>query len=115
MWKIVAAAAVALPMLGVGAKAEDTVKIGYIDPLSGGGASVGEVGLKTFQFMADELNAKGGILGKKVEIVPLDNKTNPQESLIQAQKAIDSGVRYLTQGNGSSVGGALVGLRDQVQ
>src|SRR6201995_4807536 len=107
MWKMMAVAAVTLPMLGVAAKAEDTVKIGYIDPLSGGGASVGEVGLKTFQFMADELNAKGGILGKKVEIVPLDNKTNPQESLIQAQKAIDSGVRYLTQGNGSSVGGAL--------
>src|SRR6201995_1176244 len=107
MWKIVAAAAIALPMLGAGAKAEDTVKIGYIDPLSGGGASIGEVGLKTFQFIAEELNAKGGILGKKVEIVPFDNKTNPQESLIQAQKAIDSGVRYLTQGNGSSVAGAL--------
>jgi hypothetical protein len=45
--------------------------------------------------------------GKKVEIVPLDNKTNPQESLIQAQKAIDAGVRYITQGNGSSVAGAL--------
>jgi branched-chain amino acid transport system substrate-binding protein len=89
------------------AQAEDTVKIGYIDPLSGGGASVGEVGFKTFQFLADELNAKGGILGKKVEIVPLDNKTNPQESLIQAQKAIDSGIRYITQGNGSSVAGAL--------
>jgi branched-chain amino acid transport system substrate-binding protein len=87
--------------------AQDTVKIGYIDPLSGGGASVGEVGLKTFQFLADELNAKGGILGKKVEIVPFDNKTNPQESLIQAQKAIDAGIRYLTQGLGSSVAGAL--------
>jgi branched-chain amino acid transport system substrate-binding protein len=87
--------------------AQDTVKIGYIDPLSGGGASIGEVGLKTFQFLADELNAKGGIQGKKVEIVPLDNKTNPQESLIQAQKAIDAGVRYVTQGNGSSVAGAL--------
>jgi branched-chain amino acid transport system substrate-binding protein len=71
--------------------AQDTVKIGYIDPLSGGGASVGEVGLKTFQFLADELNAKGGILGKKIQIVPFDNKTNPQESLVQAQKAIDAG------------------------
>ncbi len=71
-------------MLGGAAMAQETVKIGYIDPLSGGGASVGEGGLKTFQFLADELNAKGGILGKKVEIVPLDNKTNPQESLIQA-------------------------------
>ncbi|MBN9585484.1 MAG: branched-chain amino acid ABC transporter substrate-binding protein [Afipia sp. 62-7] len=106
MRKLLLAAAFAFPLCGT-AMAQDTVKIGYIDPLSGGGASVGEVGLKTYQFLADELNAKGGILGKKVEIVPLDNKTNPQESLIQAQKAIDSGVRYLTQGNGSSVGIAL--------
>jgi branched-chain amino acid transport system substrate-binding protein len=78
-----------------------------IDPLSGGGASIGEIGLKTFQFIAEELNAKGGLLGKKVEIVAFDNKTNPQESLIQAQKAIDAGIRILTQGNGSSVAGAL--------
>ena len=67
------------------------LKIGYIDPLSGGGASVGEKGLKTFQFLADELNAKGGDRGKQVEIVPFDDKVNPQESLIQAQKAIDAG------------------------
>src|SRR3984893_15093496 len=110
MRKIVSLTALALSVLGASAMpaaAEDTVKIGYIDPLSGGGASIGEVGLKTFQFLADELNAKGGIQGQKVEIVPLDNKTNPQESLIQAQKAIDAGVRFLTQGNGSSVGGAL--------
>jgi len=110
MRKIVSLTALALSVLGVSAMsaaAEDTVKIGYIDPLSGGGASVGEVGLKTFQFLADEVNAKGGIQGKKVEIVPLDNKTNPQESLIQAQKAIDAGIRYLTQGNGSAVAGAL--------
>jgi branched-chain amino acid transport system substrate-binding protein len=53
------------------------------------------------------LNAKGGILGHKVEIVALDNKTNPQESLVQAQKAVDAGIRYITQGNGSSVGAAL--------
>ncbi len=107
MRKLMTAAAFALLMSGGVAIAQETLKIGYIDPLSGGGASIGEVGLKTFQFLADEVNAKGGIQGKKVEIVPLDNKTNPQESLIQAQKAIDAGVRYITQGNGSSVAGAL--------
>ncbi|MGJ4896215.1 MULTISPECIES: branched-chain amino acid ABC transporter substrate-binding protein [unclassified Bradyrhizobium] len=107
MRKLTLAIALIVPMLGHAAQAEDTVKIGYIDPLSGGGASIGEGGLKTFQYLADELNAKGGILGHKVEIVPFDNKTNPQESLIQAQKAIDAGVRYITQGNGSSVGLAL--------
>src|ERR1700749_936301 len=107
MRRLMIAAALTLPMFGSAAMAQETVKIGYIDPLSGGGASVGEKGLKTFQFLADELNAKGGIQGKKVEIVGLDNKTNPQESLIQAQKAIDAGVRYITQGNASSVAGAL--------
>src|SRR5271155_465523 len=91
----------------VPALADDTAKIGYIDPLSGGGASIGEVGLKTFQYLADELNAEGGLNGKKIEIVPLDNKTNPQESLIQAQKAADQGIRIITQGNGSSVAAAL--------
>jgi len=107
MPKLLMAVLFALPMFGATALAQDTVKIGWIDPLSGGGASVGERGLKTFQFLADELNGKGGVLSKQVEIVPFDNKVNPQESLIQAQKAIDAGIRILTQGNGSSVAGAL--------
>jgi branched-chain amino acid transport system substrate-binding protein len=92
---------------GVTAQAEDTIKLGYIDPLSGGGASIGEGGLKTYQYLADEVNAEGGVNGKKLEIVGFDNKTNPQESLIQAQKAIDRGIRFLIQGNGSSVAAAL--------
>ena len=75
--------------------AEDTIKIAYIDPLSGGGASIGEVGLKTYRYLADQINAAGGLNGKKIEIVGLDNKTNPQESLIQVQKAADQGIRII--------------------
>jgi branched-chain amino acid transport system substrate-binding protein len=95
--------------LGSGAFAQstDTIKIAYIDPLSGPGATVGEVGLKHFQYLAEEANAKGGAAGKKFEIIGYDNKTNPQESLIQAQKAVDAGARIITQGNGSSVAAAL--------
>src|SRR5882672_1386467 len=89
------------------ASAQETVKIAYVDPLSGGGASIGEVGLKTLQFMADEINAKGGVLGKKLEIVGYDNKLNPQESLVQVQKAVDAGIRIITQGNGSGVAAAI--------
>src|ERR1700678_4829012 len=99
----VACVALAFSFIAVPALADDAIKIGYIDPLSGGGASIGEVGLKTYQYLADEINASGGLLGKKVEIVAFDNKTNPQESLIQAQKAADQGIRIITQGNGSSV------------
>jgi branched-chain amino acid transport system substrate-binding protein len=107
MYRALASSIIALSVATGGAFAADTIKIAYIDPLSGGGASVGEGGLKHFQWLADQINAAGGVIGKKIEILGLDNKTNPQESLVQAQKAIDQGSHFLTQGNGSSVAAAL--------
>jgi len=60
------AATLAMAALGVQAQ----VKIAYIDPLSGGGASVGEHGLKHLQFLVDGINAKGGVMGgQKLEAV----------------------------------------------
>jgi len=105
----IVAAAVAATAIGaaVPVAAEDTVKLAYIDPLSGGGASIGEVGLKTYNYLAEDTNAHGGILGKKLEIVPYDNKLNAQESLVQVQKAIDAGIRFITQGNGSAFAAAI--------
>ena len=84
------------------------VKIAYIDPLSGMMAATGEHGLREFQFAVDQLNARGGALGKKFEMVALDNKLSPQESIVQLNRAIDQGIRYIAQGNGSSVAAALI-------
>ena len=103
---LAALAASAVMALGAGAFAQETIKIAYIDPLSGPGATVGEVGYKTFQYLVEEANAKGGAIGRKFEVIGYDNKTNPQESLIQAQKAVDAGARIITQGNGSGVAAA---------
>lgn len=87
----------------------DVIKIGYIDPLSGGFGDVGDAGHKHFKYMADIINAEGGVLGgKKFEIVPFDNKISAKESLVQLKHAIDQGIRFITQGNGSSVAGALI-------
>jgi len=94
-------------LLGIGA-AHAQFKIAYIDPLSGAFANVGEQGLKHFQAMADEINAKGGINGQKVEVIGFDNKVSPQEALNQLKRVIDQDIRYITQGNGSSVAGALI-------
>jgi len=89
--------------------AEDTIKIAYIDPLTGGFADVGEAGHKHFQYMADLINAKGGVLGgKKIEIVAFDSKGNPKETLIQLKNVIDQGIHFITQGNSSAVAGALI-------
>ncbi len=96
-----ALAAAALP-------AAAQIRIAYIDPLSGLMAATGEHGLQELQFAAENVNARGGVLGQKLEIVPLDNKLSSQESLLQLKAAIDQGVRYVVQGNGSSVAGALI-------
>ena len=95
------------------AAAEDTIKLGYIDPLSGGAASVGQIGLNQLKFIADTANAKGGINGQKVEVIGYDNQVNAQTSLVQVQKAIDEGVRIIVQGNGSSVGLAIEDFVDK--
>ncbi|KAA2242287.1 branched-chain amino acid ABC transporter substrate-binding protein [Salinarimonas soli] len=109
MWtKIIAAAASVGVMTAFAAHAQ-TVKIAYIDPLSGPFANVGDQGLKHFEYMANKINEAGGIAGgKKVEIIGLDNKVDAKESLIQFQKAVDQGARFILQGNGSSVAAALV-------
>jgi branched-chain amino acid transport system substrate-binding protein len=107
VYMMAALSALALGVVAPSAAGADTIKIAYIDPLSGGGASVGEIGLKHFDYLADQVNAKGGVLGMKLEVIGYDNKTNPQESLIQVQKAIDAGARIITQGNGSSVAAAI--------
>src|ERR1700736_6795501 len=99
--------ATALVLVAAPAGAQSTIKIAYVDPLSGGMAATGESGLKTFQYLAEEINAKGGVLGMKVEIVGYDNKLNAQESLVQVQKAIDAGIRIITQGNGSAFAAAI--------
>jgi branched-chain amino acid transport system substrate-binding protein len=87
------------------AHAEDVIKIAVIDPLSGGGAVVDT--LNEFEYLADEINATGGLNGKKVEIIGLDNKGSPQESLVQAQKAADDGVHIITQGPSSLIAAAV--------
>jgi branched-chain amino acid transport system substrate-binding protein len=93
--------------LSAWAQKGETVKIAWIDPLSGLMAPVGSNQLKTLQYLAEE-NNKGNPAGVKFEIIGLDNKLSPAESLNQLKSAMDQGVRYITQGNGSSVAGALL-------
>jgi branched-chain amino acid transport system substrate-binding protein len=93
--------------LNVYAQKGETVKIAWIDPLSGLMAPVGSNQLKTLQYLAEETN-KGNPAGVKFEIIGMDNKLSPAESLNQLKSAMDQGVRYITQGNGSSVAGALL-------
>jgi branched-chain amino acid transport system substrate-binding protein len=85
----------------------ETVKIAWIDPLSGLMASVGQNQLRGFQFFADKFNANNPA-GVKFEVISIDNKLSPAESLNALKSAIDQGVRYIVQGLGSGAALALV-------
>ena len=88
--------------------ADATIKIGYIDPFSGAFASGGDASLKMFQFILDYINAKGGALGKKFELVTFDDKLQPAEALIALKSVTDQNLPFVMSCVGSNVGSALI-------
>ncbi|MCK6423353.1 MAG: ABC transporter substrate-binding protein, partial [Aquabacterium sp.] len=82
----------------------------WVDPLSGLMAPVGQNQIKSYQYMAEHFS-KNNPAGVKFEMVPIDNKLSPQESINAVKSLIDQGVRYIVQGNGS---GAALAIMDAV-
>jgi len=104
----VAKAAPAAAVTTAGALKGQTVRIAFMDPLSGFAASTGQNQLKSWQFVADRFSGPKNPAGVKFEIVGFDNKGSPQESLNTLKAAIDQGFRYVTQGNGSGAATAIL-------
>src|SRR5258708_19552717 len=86
-FRIVPTIALAAVLLG-GAAGAQTIKIGVNEPLTGAFAASGTYVVNGAKIAADEINAKGGILGKKIELVIEDNKSNPTEAAAVAEKLI---------------------------
>ena len=99
-----AAAKAAAP---AGPLAGQVVKMVRIDAQTGLLGPVGVSQLKGYQFFADKFSGAGNPAGVKFEVTGMDNKLSPTESLNALKAAIDQGVRYIIQGNGSSVALAL--------
>ena len=103
----IAIASLVMCVFSAQAQKGETVKIAYIDPLTGLLGPVGNNGLRGFQFFAEKFN-KTNPAGVKFEVVAFDNKLSPAESLNALKAATDQGIRYITQGNGSGVAGAII-------
>jgi branched-chain amino acid transport system substrate-binding protein len=89
MKKILLAAALAAAFTGGAIAQSGPVKFAFIGELSGAGA-VSSTNFRDGALMAiDEINAKGGILGRKIELKQYDTQTNPGTARSQMQKAID--------------------------
>lgn len=94
--------------LNVAALAADTIKIAFIDPLSGPLAAIGESNLRQAQAAAAHANRHGGALGLRFEIVPFDSKASAEEALGALSAATEQAIRYVMQGVGSRVAAALL-------
>lgn len=107
MTKTIFASVIALASTSA-AFADETFKFAMIDPFSGPAAVVTERIEKVLRYSVDQVNADGGLNGQQIEILTFDNKMSPQETAIQAQKAIDQGARILQTSVSSSNTFALV-------
>ncbi len=65
------------------------LQLGVLTPLTGAGGFDGPRMLKAMQAVVDEVNAAGGLLGRKVELVVEDDQTNPEAAVRAARKLID--------------------------
>ncbi len=71
------------------ASAQDVVKIANVIELSGGGATVGTNWKNAVELAVKEINAKGGILGRKIQLRHYDTQSNPGISKAVMTKALD--------------------------
>ena len=85
-WLVALLAAAALAPLP--ATAADTIKIGFPMPLSGPAAVYGVPVTKGAELAVADINAKGGVLGRKLELLPRDSKANADEAVRLARELI---------------------------
>ncbi len=81
-------AAAAATAIAVPAMAQDTLKVGLVAAMSGQSAKSGEAIVRGLSVAIDEINAKGGVLGKKVELVVRDDESNPAKGVVAARELV---------------------------
>src|SRR5258708_7241658 len=67
---------------------QDTLKFGHLTPRTGFLGQLGDYGFKAASMAVDELNAGGGLLGRKIELVAEDS-VNPQVAVTKAQRLVE--------------------------
>jgi len=85
------------------AYAADTIKIGLMGPMTGSWASEGQEMKQVLDLLAEELNAKGGVLGKKVEVITEDDGGDPRTASLAAQRLSTQGIVAVIGTYGSAV------------
>ena len=95
IFKAVAVAALTMAVLASPAFSSDTVKLGSAGAISGDLAPYGVSGLRGVEIAVDDINANGGILGKKIELLIGDDVCKPEVAVNSATKLVSDGVQMV--------------------
>jgi len=71
------------------ARAEETVKVGALLAVTGGAAFLGAPEARTLEMIVQEVNARGGLGGRKVELLVRDTASSPEKAVSFARQLID--------------------------
>ncbi len=95
-------------------KAQDTVTMIQLDPLSGPFKDVGDLSIAGVQFAVDEVNVAGGLLGKKIKYLPEDSQLKPDVAVRKANKAIlEDNAKFIIQLSSTAVARALMDVAEK--
>ncbi|MDY7561562.1 branched-chain amino acid ABC transporter substrate-binding protein [Pseudomonas sp. 10B1] len=87
----------ALVLAGVASHsfAADTIKIGIAGPKTGAVAQYGDMQFSGAKMAIEQINAKGGVNGKKLEAVEYDDACDPKQAVAVANKIVNDGVKFV--------------------
>ena len=115
LFPVAAAVTLNIAMFG-GAQAAEPIKVGLVAALSGQSAKSGEALTRGLTMAINEVNAKGGVLGRPLELVRRDDESNPSKGMLAARELVQrEKVTVLFGGLDTPVSLAIVPLANQMK
>ncbi len=87
--KFIAVIVAALSFLAASVFAEDSIKVGAILAVTGPASNLGAPEARTLEMLAEDINARGGIIGKRVELILKDTGGSPEKAVSFAKQLIE--------------------------
>ena len=114
---IVAAAIIAGPCLApsMAAESQKPIKLGLFGATSGGGGMTGEAARRAVEMWTEDVNSRGGLLGRKVEFVQRDTGGKPEEAVRWARDFAASDIDFFFAHGSSAEGFAVASISKELK
>lgn len=111
-WKALAAALFGV-LAQVAVAQQEPIRIAHIDTFTGPTASTGATVSKTLRYAVDLVNERGGVLGRKLEIVQMDNGGDASKAVGLVRNVVDQKISFVVQAGNSAIAAAVLGAVDK--